>query len=252
MASRLPVKRYHHLWLPKRGHTAEEYEDAAAGDPERGRFAVADGASESSFAGIWARLLVEEFVHKQGNCPAPLAEWVPAVQGRWVQEVGEREFSWYAESKFQQGAFATFLGLALTESGTEEGGAGWRALAVGDACLFQVRGDALLCRFPLRGAGDFNNTPWLIGSRGRPPAGVDEGELAEEGECLPGDTLWLATDALAQWFLARVEAGERPWQELAAVVESPEPEVYFAGWVEGRRDANALRNDDVTVLAVEF
>ena len=43
------------LSLPKRGHSPEEYEDALAGDPRSGRFAVADGASESSFAGLWAR-----------------------------------------------------------------------------------------------------------------------------------------------------------------------------------------------------
>jgi hypothetical protein len=36
---------YRAFCLPRRGHTAEECQDACAGDPERGRFAVADGAS---------------------------------------------------------------------------------------------------------------------------------------------------------------------------------------------------------------
>jgi len=45
------LHRWRALGLPKRGHSAEEYEDAFAGDPKVGRFAVADGASESSFAG---------------------------------------------------------------------------------------------------------------------------------------------------------------------------------------------------------
>ena len=50
------------LSLPKRGHSADEFEDAFAFDPAAGRYAVADGASESSFAGLWARLLVEGFI----------------------------------------------------------------------------------------------------------------------------------------------------------------------------------------------
>ena len=36
--------------------------DRAAGDPVRGRFAVADGATESAHAGLWASLLVKDFV----------------------------------------------------------------------------------------------------------------------------------------------------------------------------------------------
>ncbi len=48
--------------LPKRGHRLEEYEDAYAGNPDGGRFAVADGAAESSFANVWAQLLVSGFV----------------------------------------------------------------------------------------------------------------------------------------------------------------------------------------------
>ena len=49
-------------WAPKSGNTASEYEDAYAVKPEALRFAVADGASETSFARQWAELLVEGFV----------------------------------------------------------------------------------------------------------------------------------------------------------------------------------------------
>ncbi len=47
------MPRWGVLCLPKRGNTEDEYEDAWAVDPARGRFAVADGASETSFAGRW-------------------------------------------------------------------------------------------------------------------------------------------------------------------------------------------------------
>ena len=47
---------------PRTGNAAEECEDAFACNDPAGRFAVADGASESIFAGEWARLLCEAFV----------------------------------------------------------------------------------------------------------------------------------------------------------------------------------------------
>ena len=77
--------RWRALRAPKHGHTDAEYEDAWAAYPEAGRFAVADGASESSSAGLWARLLTEEFV--AARRPWDLADWLDAARGRWSTEV---------------------------------------------------------------------------------------------------------------------------------------------------------------------
>ena len=66
--------------LPKHGHTAEEYEDATAEPVAAGdgtvRVAVADGATESAFAGAWARTLVEEFLNADTTLPETFAESV--------------------------------------------------------------------------------------------------------------------------------------------------------------------------------
>ena len=51
MASADSPLRWSVLRLPKQGNTDAEYEDAWAADAAAGRFAVADGASETSFAG---------------------------------------------------------------------------------------------------------------------------------------------------------------------------------------------------------
>ena len=58
------------FFLPKRGNAAEEYEDAFAGDPASGRFAIADGASESCFAAAWAKIVVESYVKTPGSWSA--------------------------------------------------------------------------------------------------------------------------------------------------------------------------------------
>src|SRR5712691_3925370 len=102
---------YAAFWAAKAGNDAADYEDAFAGDPAVGRFAVADGATESSFAAEWARLLAEDFVAcRTGGADAWLKR-LPAVQEQWWAVVGPKSLPWYAEAKREEGAFATFLGL---------------------------------------------------------------------------------------------------------------------------------------------
>ena len=60
------------FWVVRRGHRPEEYEDAFASDDAAGRYAVADGDTESCFAGLWARLLAEGFVRAAGAGVAPI------------------------------------------------------------------------------------------------------------------------------------------------------------------------------------
>jgi hypothetical protein len=70
------------------------------------------------------------------------------------------------------------------------------------------------------------------------------------GDGLVGDQLWLMTDALARWFLSRVEGQGRPWEELAAFWDAHAPERAFPDWVSLLRGRHELRNDDVTLLGV--
>jgi hypothetical protein len=233
-----PPPRWRALRQPKDGHSDAEYEDAWAADPDAGRFAVADGASESAFAGLWARLLVEGFL--AAGRPRHLAHWLGQARGLWSAEVMGLELPWYAEMKREEGAFATLVGLGL--------GAGqWRAVAVGDSCLIRVRKDRQVRAFPLRVFAEFDNQPALIGSRaGRPLT-----PRYAAGTLLPGDCLLLMTDALAEWFLRSHETGARPWDELAPLLCEGRSEEDFGAWVGDLRGRGALRNDDVTVLSIE-
>jgi hypothetical protein len=234
------------VWcLPKRDHSAEEYEDAFAANPEHGRFAIADGASESSFARLWAQLLVEEFVQAPPGHPLPWAEWLSPLRKRWAEAVDGRSLPWYAEMKAQQGGFATFLGLVLEADR-------WRAVSVGDCCLFQLRREEVLRAFPLTRAADFGNVPRLVGSRagGSEPAVTQQ--AVAEGAWQVNDWLLLMTDALAQWFLSSLEAARESAWSLRSLLEDNANSAAFASWVEGLRDREGLRNDDVTLLAVSF
>ena len=188
------------LCAPKRGNSEDEYEDAWAVDPARGRFAVADGASESSFAGRWAQLLTEAFLSAPRLQDLPA--WLVEPRRRWSAEVMGLELPWYAEMKREQGAFATLLGLGVRRPTADRPGK-WRAVAVGDSCLIRVRPDGAIRSFPIRKSADFGNQPRLIGSRSGPAPKPDHAS----GPLRSGDRLFLLTDALAQWFLHGPRAG---------------------------------------------
>jgi hypothetical protein len=226
---------WQHFHLPKEGHAPDEYEDAFAGRPAAGRFAVADGASESAFAGTWGRILVRTYVRKGG----PWSDWLPGARRRWRRQVEGRELPWYAEAKAEEGAFAALLAVACTEGA-------WEAQAVGDCCLFQVRGDFLRRSFPVRRARDFSTRPNLLGSRSRTTAQVRTKRTHLRGDWRTGDVLYLMTDALAHWFLSRVEDRGRPWEALREI-QTPDE---FVLWVQGLRRVELLRNDDVTLVRI--
>src|SRR4051794_22181758 len=125
MAGPALALRVRQFRVPRRDSTAEECEDFADCRPDQGRFAVADGAAESFQSGLWARLLVEDFLQANGH-----PDWVGRLrplQDLWAERVGLHTLTnlpWFMESQVRQGAFATFLGLTV-------GPEGWSALAVG-------------------------------------------------------------------------------------------------------------------------
>lgn len=239
--------------VPKHGNQAEEYEDAAAANAEAGRFAVADGASESSFAGLWAQLLVEGFVKPMAK-PAAGSNWVEPLQKSWATQVDGKSLPWYAEDKRSLGAFATFLGFVITQGTFTEKGAGgkWSVIAIGDSCLCQVRQDALIHSFPLKKSSEFGNEPILLGSRGDPVEQLRQRQKREEGQWQAGDRFFLMTDALAQWFLHTCETGRKPWRAIDKLMQADAPDALFARFIEELRNKEGLRNDDVTLIPIVF
>ncbi len=230
---RLAWRTFH---TPKAGYTADEYEDAFAADPQQGRFAIADGASESAFADAWAQIVVSAFV----QTPGPWSGWLDSARERWCSQVQQRELSWYAEAKFEFGAYAAVLGIAFNNGR-------WLARAVGDCCLFQIRAGRLLRTFPIRHSADFGNRPSLLGSRSRQSAQPRARRIRMKGDMGPQDVVLLMTDALGEWFLKQVEQGRRPWNDLQAILTDEQ----FREFTTQLREATELRNDDVTVALIQ-
>lgn len=191
------------------------------------------------FAGEWAQELSESFVADDTK-DGKMGPWLEAARGRWQARVGEQSEVWHVAEKLRDGSFATFLGVTV-ELGETSGR--WQAIAVGDSCLFLVRGGRLACAFPVEKSAAFGTRPQLIGSHseGRIRVSAARGDLAD------GDSLFLMTDAMAEWFLAGHESGKTPWKEIAGLSDST-----FVGWVERERKERRLKNDDVTLLTIDL
>lgn len=250
---------YHTFRIQKAGNAEEEYEDAfwPEQDIDRElpafRAAVADGATESSFSGEWARLLVRAW------CRGRLTErrlWrdLRQIQRKWLTEVASRPLPWYAEEKLRSGAFSTLLGLHVRDDSAGERGMAWVAVAIGDSCLFQVREDELVLAHPLSSSTQYTTTPLLLSSEGSANAPLRDARLFVSGRCRPGDTFYLMTDALAHWFHTGVEQGHRPWRALDGLQSWPDDRKL--GWIRQLQDRNpsrsdrGVRNDDVTLVTV--
>jgi hypothetical protein len=243
--------RWRSFSLPREGNTPEEYEDALAGNPRTGRFAVADGASESSFAGMWAKLLVDGFVAAgEGRTTV---SWLSPLQHRWAEAVDHLELDWFGEEKRRLGAFATLLGLSLKKP--QAAGEGrWKAMAVGDACIFQVREDRLLTAFPITRSADFGNRPALLGSRALEKVQAETWSHAQTkiGRWQAGDRFFLMTDAVAEWFLRREVDHRKPWQSLLRRLAEPDASAAFTAYVKELWRDKELKNDDATLVVIEL
>lgn len=247
------------FWLPRGGNDAAEFEDAfqprkdGRHSARRLRFAVADGASESMLSGRWADLLTQSWCRAQRGRTADVlgdavAQW-PAVLDGYLADrrASDRPIQWFEEPGLAKGAFSTLLGVQFTTRRSSNGT--WTATSLGDTCLFQVRGDDLLTAFPVKASADFGSAPKLVPSKADDVDAVAAHFEEREGEWESGDLFVLATDALSAWFLAEVEGGHRPWEQLLGF--AARGQAAFAEWANGLRSQGRLRNDDVTVIRIE-
>ena len=263
---RLHVARFS---TPKLGSAAAENEDAARLAPDdrvagrwtgrRLRVVVADGASESMLAGRWARRLVDGFATTRSAwsaAPGFVATYAAAADG-WDEAmaayVDEREargapIAWYEEPGLAKGAHATLLVFELRDAG-RTGVRSWRAAAVGDSCVVQVRSGEVLDAFPLGASADFTSQPPLLATQ-RPADELTARHVATRtGEWARGDAFFVATDALSQYLLASAEQHDgEAFAELSGLRSDGAAE--FDEWVAAGR-SKGLRNDDTTLVRID-
>ena len=234
--------------IHKEAESLEDCQDACAQNDGRGRYAIADGATRSFFPKEWATLLVEHFCD---NLDLPLSgtdwrAWIAPIQQKWYEhvegKVKERNLFYLTNSfNTQESAVSTFIGIEFNKDNHK-----WRAMIVGDSCLFH-KSDSELKSYLIENSVDFTNRPEVFASFAKDnhsePRVID-------GHAKPGDTFILATDALAKWILEHREAGELDsgLDRLRAI----ETDEKFYQFIQEARHKKAIRlvNDDVTLMII--
>jgi hypothetical protein len=258
----------HIFGVGKLGNSAEEYEDATGSSSEGRRFAIADGATQTSFADRWSQILALEFImNPPAEEPLPVRwnNWLEPLQEAWSMGIPWDKLPWFALEKARTGACTTLLALEFIPGSDANGHSSpslwhrmlgvpatpamrWKAEAVGDTCLFLVRADRLMQSFPLTRPAEFTHSPVLITTDPKQNRLVCEHLKTAAGDCQPGDDFLLMTDALAKWFLLRHLVGERPWRRLRELVDEP----AFRQFVVEEREAGRMENDDTTLMAIRW
>lgn len=208
------------------------------------KFAISDGATESSFSREWSDLLVSAYKDKPFD-KDHLSETINAISFSWQSMANAIELPWYAEQKAETGAFATFLGLTINREENI-----FNSVAIGDCTLFQIRNDETLITFPVTTIEEFGNTPNLLASNQIYQTELEKTVTYLIGSIQPNDLIIVATDALAAWIFKQKDAGEKPWIHLVNILEKEKED--FESWLNIQRKDNEIKNDDVTLLIVKF
>lgn len=232
------------LLLTKLGQEASECEDFLAVDPETCRFAVADGATEAFDARSWAERLAQHWVRRASTLtPEEFRTWV-AAEGRELKDSWNGlNLPWYSEEKARAGSFAAFVGVELDLSFDLPS---WKAIALGDACLLHCRGGKLIKGLPLSRSESFNTAPILVASDSSLHESSMTSVVIDSGSCESGDVLLLMSDAIASWYLQRLENGSS--EDLFDTKCDEELNRFF----DEERLAGRIRNDDLAIIRIEI
>jgi hypothetical protein len=232
------------LLLTKLGQEASECEDFLAVDPETCRFAVADGATEAFDARSWAERLAQRWVQRESILTLEeFRHWV-AAEGRELQDSWNGlNLSWYSEEKARAGSFAAFVGVELDLNFDLPS---WKAIALGDACLLHCRRGELIKGLPVSHSESFNTAPVLVASDSSLHESSMPSVMIDSGSCESGDVLLLMSDAVAAWYLQRLENGSS--EDLFDTKCDEELNRFF----DDERLAGRIRNDDLAIIRIEI
>jgi hypothetical protein len=256
------------FWIQKLGCSEAEFEDAfwpekSVEGPTERRFAVADGATETSFSSVWAKQLVRCYCRGKLDPHRGFEETLRGLQTKWNRVVRRNPLPWYAEEKLQSGTYATLLGLTIHDTVKTSSSGEWQAIASGDTCLVHMRGERVVTTFPITSSGEFTNQPTLLSTNLNANVSALKEIRMACGRWESGDTFYVMTDALAAWFFREFEAGCCPWQILRDISDKPSDKKTrsderfpalrsFEDWIQGLRANSSLKNDDVTLYRIEI
>lgn len=226
------------------------------------RFAVADGVTTAFYSGYWATQLVSLF--REGwlqDWVSDGPKWKQEAANKWKEYIQKRELGSISQNRLSQQdpASATFCGIEIAESASENSGLSWRVIAVGDSCVIHLSAryssesppNTIFSSHPCTKAADFSCMTSAISNYEEYPLPPEFTEnVRSQLDLSIGDILLLATDALCEWMIKLSENGKPVWKTIA---EANDQEAFERMVENARCEADPerrLKDDDVALIVI--
>jgi len=227
--------------LQKSGESKNGNQDSFKINEQNKIFAISDGVSRSSFANIWSKKIVEEFIKNPFKTKTIdkifLEKWLYPAKLGLDEEISKLDIDpMILDVAKEKGSSATFLGGVIKKEGKQKRICLW---VVGDTNIFQIRQNKNHTSFPIKKLDGFKSKTFAITSF------LDKNNinfLYTEWIIKSGDILILATDAFSKWFMGSYQKGQRPWKKMIKNISKMDD------FIEKLRHDKKLENDDVTFI----
>jgi Protein phosphatase 2C len=226
-----------------------ECEDAIGINTASNRFAVADGATEAFASQSWARQLAVHWTESdcEALTPEDFRSWV-ANEGQALHDSWSRlRFSWYAEEKARGGSFAAFVGVQINLEGFAPR---WRAIALGDSCIIELKGRQIVQALPISESASFNATPQLVPSQSSMLDAAFQHVVLGSGMIESGTSLLLLSDAVAAWYLRLVENDDQVRRSFDKLLDEKQ-DSKLAELFAQERQRKRIRDDDIAIIKID-
>lgn len=241
---------------PKQNEQLSDCQDSIyppTGLDTNGAYAISDGTTTSFFSHYWAGILTQLFGESAEQAFSDWPSWLRRAQQLWRTEVQayaqSKDANFWTKNDFYAGkpAAATFIGLTLAKE--EAYGIPWRALVLGDSCLFFLRGEGQVVSYALTKSADFSYLVDALQSYDRTdnktPERYESKPTGTEQPLIQGDAIILATDAFSKWLLLKQEKGQPVWGTIFSLRTQGDFDKVVAN--ARCEDQDRLENDDVAL-----
>ncbi len=206
------------------------------------RAALADGATQSFGAREWAGVLVRSYLDGLVLPTQKTGSLVRTFNALKPARPDTTQSDWVAQGRTLLGGHATLAGITISF----RKGWSYRALVVGDTCLFVTDDSGRLRRsFPYSDPAEFVRAPIMISTSPTRNTALPRLGLRVRGKLPRGGTVWLATDELSRWILSETVSGGCPFDSLGGALRSAST---FDAFVADLRRHGEIGDDDMSVI----
>lgn len=213
------------------------------------RIALADGATEGIYSGIWAEKIVQKYMETGAylvnrNNLEDLQEQFLNHAYQSIEESPDTR-QWFLYEKLERGTGATLIGLEFSNLKTVD------ILSIGDSCVFwkQDNDSEQIEMFPELSVQDFGNSPGSICHLSQTWNNLHQYIQQKSLKYSNQLQALICSDAFACWLVKELESNPSIWDDL---FKFQEEQSKFQEWISELRDNHQIRNDDVAVVTINI